>query len=246
MPTADPTPTHGRRSARRAATAPPRVAPPRVKVRVLKRSAGNRVGVGVTALALVAGLFISPVGPAQATEAQLIAAGQVQHRSDGQIYVVDAGVVAPPIARDSLAASDGVQTLTNNGTNADWAKLVLMDGGWPTTDANVTVMLRWMRQENGPPDWWNRNNPLNNGYGSGGGSGFGSYATLQDAAQYAAANLQRGYPGVVAGLVSGTSADVTAQAIWASPWASSHYAYGAHWSTAPVQLVKAPASAWGH
>jgi len=138
-----------------------------------------------------------------------------------------------------------VQTLANNGTNADWAKLVLMNGGWPQTEQNVTVLLRWMRQENGPPDWWNRNNPLNNGYGSGGGAGLGSYSTLQDAAQYAAMNLQRGYPGIVAGLEAGTSADATAQAIWASPWATSHYANGAHWSTAPVPIVKAPASAWG-
>jgi hypothetical protein len=137
-----------------------------------------------------------------------------------------------------------VQTLASNGTNEDWAKLVLMFGGWPQTDANVTVMLRWMRQENGPPDWWNRNNPLNNGYGSGGGAGLGSYPDLVTAAQYAAANLQRGYPDIVAGLAAGTSADVTAQAIWASPWASSHYGNGSHWSTTPVEIVQAPASAW--
>jgi hypothetical protein len=212
---------------------------------VVRRSIVDRVGVGVTALALVAGLSISPAGPAQASPAQTLATAQQQPRPAGQIYVVDANVVAPPIVRDGMAATDGVQTLTSNGTNADWAKLVLMDGGWPTTDQNITVLLRWMRQENGPPDWWNRNNPLNNGFGSGGGAGLGSYGTLQDAAQYAAANLHRGYPGITAALASSASAEVTAQAIWASPWATSHYANGAHWSTAPVQIVKAPASAWG-
>jgi hypothetical protein len=120
-----------------------------------------------------------------------------------------------------------------------------MFGGWPQTDANVTLMLRWMRQENGPPDWWNRNNPLNNGYGSGGGAGLGSYPDLVTAAQYCAKNLQRGYPGIVAGLQAGTSADTTAAAIWASPWATSHYGNGTHWSTRPVEIVQAPASAWG-
>jgi hypothetical protein len=154
------------------------------------------------------------------------------------------GVAAQAVVRDGVSATDGVKTLTNNGTNADWAKLVLMFGGWPQTEQNVTVMLRWMRQENGPPDWWNRNNPLNNGYGSGGGAGLGSYANLTDAARYAAENLQRGYPGIVAGLAAGTSAEATAQAIWASPWASSHYGNGTHWSTRPVEVVTAPASAW--
>jgi hypothetical protein len=34
-------------------------------------------------------------------------------------------------------------------------------------------------------------------------------------------------------------------AIWASPWASGHYANGAHWHYSPVEVVKAPAEAWG-
>lgn len=208
----------------------------------------SRIAVGATALALIAGLSIAPTQPAQAavvSSGEVAPSATVTERPAAQTLAVDEDVVAPPITRDAFAATDGVQTLANNGTNADWAKLVLMNGGWPQTEQNVTVLLRWMRQENGPPDWWNRNNPLNNGYGSGGGAGLGSYSTLQDAAQYAAMNLQRGYPGIVAGLEAGTSADATAQAIWASPWATSHYANGAHWSTAPVPIVKAPASAWG-
>lgn len=162
-----------------------------------------------------------------------------------QRLAVDSTLAAPVITRDNLTATNGLKTLATVGTNESWARLVLIDGGWQQTDANVTVILRWMRQENGPPDWWNRNNPLNNGYGSGGGAGLGSYPDLVTAAEYCALNLQRGYPAVVAGLVAGTSPDTTAQAIWASPWAESHYAYGAHWSSAPVQIVQAPASAWG-
>ena len=37
----------------------------------------------------------------------------------------------------------------------------------------------------------------------------------------------------------------TAQAIWASAWASSHYGYGTHWSSRPYEVIEAPASAWG-
>lgn len=207
----------------------------------------HRIGVGVTALALIAGISIAPAqAPAAAasTVAASAAVGASEQRGHVHEFTVDSDIVAPAITRDAFSATDGVQTLASNGTNEDWAKLVLMFGGWPQTDANVTVMLRWMRQENGPPDWWNRNNPLNNGYGSGGGAGLGSYPDLVTAAQYAAGNLQRGYPDIVAGLAAGTSADVTAQAIWASPWASSHYGNGSHWSTAPVEIVQAPASAW--
>ncbi|WP_426518439.1 hypothetical protein ACPPVQ_02865 [Diaminobutyricibacter sp. McL0618] len=229
MQTRHRTRSHGRRSARR---------PIVVSKAIVRRAVHHRIGVGVTALALVAGLSIAPTGPAQAATLPSTSHGPVQ------VYYVDAHVAAPPVKRDDSSATDGVQTLTTNATNADWAKLVMMFGGWPQSDNNVTVMLRWMRQENGPPDWWNRNNPLNNGYGSGGGAGLGSYPDLVTAAKYAAQNLQRGYPDIVAGFAASASPDVTAAAIWASPWSSSHYANGAHWSTSPVDVVQAPASAW--
>ena len=103
-----------------------------------------------------------------------------------------------------------------------------------------------MREENGPDNWWNRNNPLNNGHGSGGGSGLGSYDSLDTAAFYAADNLLKRsfYTAIVAALDDGTSANAVAQAIWASPWASSHYGNGANWTTSPVPVIEAPASAW--
>lgn len=233
--------SHGRRSAVRRAP---------LATAELRSPVHHRIGVALAVIALVTGFSIVPTDAALAATlaapATTIAPGQDAPGDAPQQRIdVDATIAAPVVSRDDLTATDGVQTLSNNGTNGDWAKLVLMFGGWPQTDANVQVMLRWMRQENGPPDWWNRNNPLNNGYGSGGGAGLGSYPDLTTAAKYAAENLQRGYPGIVAGLTAGTSADATAAAIWASPWATSHYGNGSHWSTAPVQLVKAPASAWG-
>lgn len=207
----------------------------------------ERLGVVLAVIALVCGFSIVPTDSALA--AILLSAPDTT-RAPGeqppeQHLLVDATLAAPVVTRESLGATDSIQSMVNIGTNESWAKLVLLFGGWPQTEANVTVMLRWMRQENGPPDWWNRNNPLNNGYGSGGGSGLGSYTDLVSAAKYCAENLQRGYPGIVAGLTAGTSADATAAAIWASPWASSHYANGTHWSTRPVEIVQAPASAWG-
>lgn len=209
----------------------------------------QRFGVAFAVIGLVVGFSIVPNDSALAATVAsaavtTLAPGEPVAPKDQQL-LVDATLVAPVVSRDTVGATDGIESLAGVGTNEAWAKLVLLFGAWPQTEANVAVMLRWMRQENGPPDWWNRNNPLNNGYGSGGGSGLGSYSDLVSAAEYCAKNLQRGYPDIVAGLEDGTSADVTAQAIWASPWASSHYANGAHWSTRPVQIVQAPASAWG-
>jgi hypothetical protein len=181
-----------------------------------------------------------PVDVAHAASVSAFVDGDVQD------VRVDGDVSTPALSRESYVAETGTQTLVAGGTNYDWAKLVLVYGGWPLTDANVTVMVQWMREENGPDNWFNRNNPMNNGQGSGGGSGLGSYDTLDTAAYYAAENLQRSvYADIAAGLADGSSAERTAQAIWASPWATSHYGYGANWTTTPVPVVEAPPSAWG-
>lgn len=250
QPASAPLRPRGRRSAGRRAAVPAQ----RVRIRLPRNKRRpilplhHRVGVTLAVIGLVCGFSIVPTDEALAATlvvapSTTVAPGEVAPRE--QHLLVDATIAAPVVNRENLSATDGLQTLAHVGTNEAWAKLVLMFGGWPQTDANVTVMLRWMRQENGPPDWWNRNNPLNNGYGSGGGAGLGSYPDLITAAEYCAKNLQRGYPDIVAGLQAGTSADVTAAAIWASPWATSHYGNGTHWSTRPVQIVQAPASAWG-
>lgn len=145
------------------------------------------------------------------------------------------------LTRDGYGATAGLRTLRASGTNVDWAKIVLVDGGWPQTDANVTVLTRWMRQENGVDDWWNRNNPLNMGAG-----GFASFPDLITNAQ-AVADLihsNSGMAGIAAALANGTDAAATESAIWNSNWAGGHYAYGAHWHYTPVDVVTAPASAW--
>ena len=75
-------------------------------------------------------------------------------------------------------------------TNFDWARLVLKDGGWAQSSNNITVITQWMDSEEPVDDWWDRNNPLNNGLGSGGGEGLGSYSNLVVAAHYVALNLE--------------------------------------------------------
>jgi hypothetical protein len=155
------------------------------------------------------------------------------------------GDVAGTFDREAFSATLGHGDL-DGGTNYDWAKLVLALGGWPPTDESVTVLTRWMRQENGPDNWFNRNNPLNNGWGSGGGGGTGRYPDLLTAAQNAAAALKAvpGYSGIVDALARSAPAGEIESAIWASPWATSHYANGTHWSHTPVPAYVAPDGSW--
>ena len=176
------------------------------------------------------------------------AAGLVSTSSSAsaQTITVSGKAAAIQVKRDVYLSTPGYTTLAKNGTNYDWGTLVLVSGGWPITEASITVMVRWMRQENGANNWWNRNNPMNNGYGSGGGGGTGSYSNLVVAAQKAAENLQRnpGFNAIEAAFASGAPSEVIEQAIWASPWASSHYGNGSRWHYTPVPVVKAPVSAW--
>ncbi|MCD2441053.1 hypothetical protein LQ757_02075 [Agromyces sp. SYSU K20354] len=212
--------------------------------RFVRRFAGV---LSVTAvLGLIATLALAPLSRPDSASPAFAASADSPHSGDTQQVEVASDVAAPAVSHESYTAATGPQTLVAGGTNHDWAKLVLVFGGFPVTDENVAVITQWMREENGPDNWWNRNNPLNNGNGSGGGSGLGSYATLQVGAEYAADSLRRlsFYDAIEAGLDAGTSAATTAAAIWASPWATSHYGNGAHWTTSPVPVVEAPASAW--
>lgn len=182
-----------------------------------------------------------PQGP---TDAQLL---QDYVESNAQTLTVDADVESSSAELGNYSATPGVETLAAGGTNYDWAKLVLIFAGLPVTESNVTVFTRWMRQENGPDDWWNRNNPLNNGWGSGGGGGTGRYPNLVVAAENAAEAMRTlpGYQGFVAAFERSAPTAEIESAIWASPWASGHYANGGHWHYTPVEVVKAPPGAWG-
>ncbi|HEV3212845.1 MAG TPA: Ig-like domain repeat protein [Acidimicrobiales bacterium] len=145
------------------------------------------------------------------------------------------------------SAAPAVHQGTGLSTNYDFAHLVLVDGGWPVSANNVTVLTQWLRSEEPPTHWWNRDNPLNNGLGSGGGSGLGSYGSVVTAAYFVALNLQNsayGYPAIASDLRASAPVMATDRAIWRSSWASGHYGRGARWGTSPVPSVPSPTSAW--
>lgn len=163
-----------------------------------------------------------------------------------------AATAAVALAATALLGGPGAVAAVRNpgaglSTNYDFARLVLRDGGWPVSANNVTVLTQWLRSEEPPTDWWDRDNPLNNGLGSGGGEGLGSYGSVISAAYYVAANLEKpawGYPEISRDLRASAPVIATDRAIWRSSWASGHYGRGADWGTSPVPSVAAPAAAW--
>jgi hypothetical protein len=199
------------------------------------------VAAGILVFAVASTVSTAP--PPPATAAELL---EVYIDENAQSLRVSARVAPAIVVRDSYSATEGIQSFAAGGTNHDWARLVLLLGEFPMTESNITVITRWMRQENGPDDWFNRNNPLNNGWGSGGGGGTGTYDDLLAAARNAAEALRSlpGYSGIVEALMASASTESVEQAIWASPWATGHYNNGAHWSSAPVPVVTAPAGTW--
>jgi hypothetical protein len=199
------------------------------------------VGAAIAALGLIAVFAVVPPGQPSAAERL-----RVYIDAHSQSVKVSQFADTAAVTRDPYSASPGSTTLIAGGTNYDWAKLILFYGGWPMTNDSVTAITRWMRQENGTNDWWNRNNPLNNGWGSGGGGGTGSYANLDVAAQMVVGMLNgnSGMSAIVANLRAGAPSASIESAIWASPWASSHYGNGSRWHYTPVDEVKAPAGAW--
>ncbi|HWH25397.1 MAG TPA: hypothetical protein VNT53_01965 [Pseudolysinimonas sp.] len=205
-----------------------------------------RLGVRVAAtagVALLIGAFaVAPpplVGQATELDAYML--------SNSQTVSVSHSVEITALDRGDYGATPGVASLVAGGTNYDWAKLVLLFAHMPMTDDNVTVFTRWMRQENGADNWFNRNNPLNNGFGAPGAGGTGTNPNLVVAAQNVAKAFDKigGYAGFVDAFRRGAPTAEIEAAIWASPWATSHYANGTHWHYTPVDVVKAPASAWG-
>jgi hypothetical protein len=201
------------------------------------------VGAATAAFALFAVMAVAPL--TNPSNAQTLESYIDEH---AQTVEVAADLPAQVVEqRDGYDATPGIQTLARSGTNYDWAKMVMLFGGWPMSDDNITVFTRWMRQENGPPDWWNRNNPLNNGWGTQGGTFMSGYANLVDAARWCAdaLNTNPGYAGIRDGFANAKPAAEIEAAIWASPWATGHYANGGHWHYTPVEVVKAPPSAWG-
>lgn len=214
---------------------------PSSRFRLIERRA---LGATAGSFILLSGIAMSPLA-APPSYAETLAAYVDRNAQEFELSGSDAALAAAAtgtLTRDAFGSTPGPETFIRGGTNHDWAKLVLLYAGWPITDNNVTVITRWMRQENYVDAWWTRNNPLNIGAG-----GFASYSSLDEAARVVAKALttNRGYAQIAASFAASADTATTEYAIWASPWAGGHYAWGGHWHYNAVDVVTAPASAWG-
>ena len=114
-------------------------------------------------------------------------AAAVRRRERLSSFVVPASVEPALVLARRVRGDPRLRDLHRRlATNHDWAKLVLLMGEFPLTDSNVTVVTRWMRQENYVDAWWPpATTRSTNGWGSGGrwGHPAAMVCTLVDAAR---------------------------------------------------------------
>jgi murein DD-endopeptidase MepM/ murein hydrolase activator NlpD len=103
----------------------------------------------------------------------------------------------------------------------------------------VTMIVEWTLAEDSGEGAFVRNNPLNttlclpgamtgaiNGDGA---CGVQGYATWEDGIEANARTLEQANFETVRAAILANDADAARQALWASPWAASHYGYGSAW-----------------
>lgn len=129
---------------------------------------------------------------------------------------------------------------------AAWGMDVLarLGNAQPTPDL-VAFMVAWTYAEDASDGALNRNNAYNttlcmpgrmtgaiNGDGA---CGVQGYSTWQDGIEATARTLEQDNFAAVRKALLANEADVAQHALWASPWAASHYGYGAAWPEARTQ-----------
>lgn len=116
-----------------------------------------------------------------------------------------------------------------------WATQFLKKIGAPVTPGNIEFVYQWEKSEGGGGKF----NPLNQGVvqghpelttsGTQYGGGAADYASWDAGLQGAYYYLHySNYKNVLSNLVNNNPA-AARQALWASPWAESHYGYGSNW-----------------
>jgi cell wall-associated NlpC family hydrolase len=149
-------------------------------------------------------------------------------------------LAAPRPAQTSYAAASGRER---------WAVDFLARlGNVAPTPEIVTMVVEWTMAEDSSDGALARNNPLNttlclegamtgaiNGDGA---CGVQGYATWEDGIEANARTLEQGNFETVRAAILANDAEGARQALWASPWAASHYGYGSAWPR--VGVTQAP------
>lgn len=112
----------------------------------------------------------------------------------------------------------------------------------------VAMVVEWTLAEDAGDGAFGRNNPLNttqSGFEETqtiNSDGVKGYSTREAGLSAAVHTVTNGlYNDVVVALQS-NDAESARQALWASPWAGSHYGYGASWPRYQVEMAQAPSA----
>jgi hypothetical protein len=130
---------------------------------------------------------------------------------------------------------------TPSNTRERWAidLLAALGNAQPTPDT-IAFVVEWTIAEDTSDGALSRNNPLNtticghhwvgaiNGDGA---CGVGGYATEQDGIDATIETITQANFSSIAAALQANDARGARLALWASPWAESHYGYGASWPT---------------
>lgn len=118
------------------------------------------------------------------------------------------------------------------------------------TPETVAMVVEWTLAEDSGGGAFARNNSLNTtqpGFSENAtinGDGVKGYADWQSGLDAAVHTVTNGLYGDVVAALQANDAEGAKRALWASPWAGSHYGYGASWPQYQIaqQTVPAPAS----
>jgi murein DD-endopeptidase MepM/ murein hydrolase activator NlpD len=161
------------------------------------------------------------------------------------IYVKDRRAMA------SQAAPAPAQAFASANTREQWAVALLAAvGNAQPTPAIIGAVVEWTIAEDGSDGALNRNNPWNTtmcgfhmvgSINADGACGVGHYATMEDGIRANAATLAQANFGDVTAALLANDAEAFREALWASPWAASHYGGGVGWPAYQAQ-ASAPAA----
>lgn len=137
---------------------------------------------------------------------------------------------APPIVADAAPLAQPV------GERERFALDVLAGlGNTSPTPATVQMIVQWTIAEDAGDGAFARHNPLNTtqaGYNEThaiNDDGVRGYATYADGLAATLQTLSYGYYVDIVAALRANDPDAARRALWASPWASSHYGWGQNW-----------------
>jgi len=167
------------------------------------------------------------------------------------IYVKDRRAHRAAVPAQAAPAAEQVLFVTTDREQAALALLSAIGNPQPSA-AILSEVVDWSLAEDGGSDAMSRNNPWNTtmcGFGQAraingdGACGVGAYPTMEDGIAANAATLGQGNFADVRAALLANDPEAFKTALWASPWAASHYSGGVGWPQYQIEAAPAPPAA---